>query len=162
MPPTPLSEAAERVNFLLGQTMRRLSSGHGKRLNMPDVTKRQLRLLRLISHSDNCAMKDLAKMADITMPAATGLVDRMVESGLVVRADDPNDRRVVRVRLTRKARSLKDKWRRLRGEKIDRVLSQLTGQDRERFVAAFETIHELMESLEKKDGEGQSAERGGG
>jgi len=141
-----ISEAAERVSLLLGEFQRRIYSGSGKlakHMKMPDVTMRQLKLLRLLGHVEDVTMKDLAKMAGITMPTATGLVDRMVDNGLVVRADDPDDRRVVRIKLTRKAKGLRDRWRRMRGEKLDRVMSQLTAKDRQRFVEAFETINDL-------------------
>ncbi len=92
-----ISEEAERVNILMGQIMRRLFSGTGKKLNMPEVTTRQLKLLRILGHYDNSTMKNLAKLADVTTPTVTGLVDRMVCNGLVVRVDYPSDLRIVLV-----------------------------------------------------------------
>ena len=147
-----LSDHAERVNFLLSQIMRHLFSAPAKKIKMPEVTTGQLRLLRLLKHSDNCTMKELARLAGITMPTATGIVDRMVEGGLVVRVDDPDDRRVVRVKLTRRARGLIEKWRQLRGERIDSILTRLSKTDRARFVEAFETIHAV---LDRKDEHGK-------
>ena len=144
------SEEAERVNILMGQIMRRLFSGTGKKLNMPEVTTQQLRLLRILSHYDNSTMKNLAKLADVTTPTVTGLVDRMVSNGLVERVDDPKDRRIVRVKLTRKAKNLRDRWRKLRGEKIDRVLFHMNEKARKRFVRAFETIHDLLEDTDEE------------
>lgn len=145
-----ISEEAERVNILMGQIMRRLFSGTGKKLNMPEVTTRQLKLLRILGHYDNSTMKNLAKLADVTTPTVTGLVDRMVGNGLVERVDDPSDRRIVRVKLTRKAKNLRDKWRRLRGEKIDRVMLRLSSKDRRKFMQAFETIDGLLEGLDEE------------
>ena len=145
------SEDAERVGFLMGQIMRRLFSGSARKARFPDITTGQLKMLRILGHEDNCTMKELAEMADVTMPTATGLVDRMVGGGLAVRADDPNDRRVVRVKLTAKAKALRERWRRHRVGKIDHVLSGLAAADRRRFVAAFETIHALLEQQDKED-----------
>ena len=143
-----ISEEAERVNILMGQIMRRLFSGTGKKLKMPEVTTQQMKLLRILSHYDNSTMKELARMADVTTPTVTGLVDRMVGNGLAERVDDPSDRRIVRVKLTRKAKNLRDRWRRLRGEKIDRVMARLNSKDRRKFIEAFETIDVLLESLD--------------
>lgn len=151
MPSTDPREQAERVNILLGQVMRRLFWGTGKTLKTPDLTTGQLRVLRILGHYENCTMKDLAKMANVSMPTATGLVDRMVEDGLAVRADDPNDRRVVRVKLTRKAKNIRRKWQQRRREKIDRLLTRLGAKDRSRFVEAVETIHEILERLEEPE-----------
>jgi len=146
-----IGDAAERVNLLMSEIQHRLFAGmtrKPKMSNLPDVTMRQLKLLRLLGQHDSVAMKELARMAGISMPTATGLVDRMVENGLVVRVDDPGDRRVVRVQLTRKAKGLRDRFRRLRGEKIDRVLSQLNNSDRRRLVEAFETIDKILQQVE--------------
>ncbi len=146
-----IGDAAERVNLLMSEIQHRLFSGmtrKPKMSNLPDVTMRQLKLLRLLGQHESVAMKELARLAGISTPTATGLVDRMVENGLVVRVDDPDDRRVVRVQLTRKAKGLRDRFRRLRGEKIDCVLSQLSSADRRRLVDAFETIGEVLQQVE--------------
>lgn len=145
------SEDAERLGFLMGQIMRRLFSGSARKARFQDITTGQLKMLRILGHEDNCTMKELAGMADVTMPTATGLVDRMVESGLAVRSDDPSDRRVVRVKLTAKAKALRTRWRQRRVGKIDQVLSGLAAGDQRRFVAAFETIHALLEQQDKED-----------
>ncbi len=92
----PIGDAAERVHLLVSEIQHRFFSGmthKPKMANLPDVTMRQLRLLRLLGQHESVAMKELARLAGISMPTATGLVDRMVENGFVVRADDPDDRR---------------------------------------------------------------------
>ena len=43
---------------------------------------------------------ELAEQSGVTRAAMTGLVDALVEGGLVVREDDPSDRRTYHVRLT--------------------------------------------------------------
>ncbi len=141
-----ISEQAERISSLLGDIQRRLFSGAHKKLkpHWPDVTMRQVRLLRLLGRHESMTMKEIAQMADISTPTATGLVDRMVENGLVVREGDPHDRRVVRVKLTPKARNLREKFRRMRVEKIDRVLSRLSPADRKKLTDAFETIDQVL------------------
>ena len=150
MPPEPTNQQAERVSFLVGQIMRRLFSGAKERYaHKPDMTTGQLKLLRILGQHDNSPMKELARMADITMPTATGLVGRLVENGFAVRADDPNDRRVVRVKLTRKAKNRRRKWRQMRNERIDAVLDQLPRSDRKRLLESLETVHEILDGWEQ-------------
>jgi DNA-binding MarR family transcriptional regulator len=48
----------------------------------------------------------LAKRLDLSPPAVTALVDRLVEAGLVERGRDPADRRRVQILLTARARAL--------------------------------------------------------
>jgi DNA-binding MarR family transcriptional regulator len=46
-------------------------------------------------------MRDLGRAVVISKSGLTGLVDRMERAGLVERAGDPGDRRIVHVTLTR-------------------------------------------------------------
>ena len=45
-------------------------------------------------------MSRLAATLNVALPSATGIVDRLVERGLVVREEDPQDRRLVLCALT--------------------------------------------------------------
>jgi DNA-binding MarR family transcriptional regulator len=49
-------------------------------------------------------MSDLSRRLIVSNGAITGLVDKLMAGGLVMRQDDPRDRRSVIVRLTRKGR----------------------------------------------------------
>jgi DNA-binding MarR family transcriptional regulator len=48
----------------------------------------------------NPSMKDVADMLRIASPSATVMIDRMVLNGELVRMEDPDDRRVVRIGIT--------------------------------------------------------------
>lgn len=60
-------------------------------------------LLALRGHNDETAptVKDIATALGIASPSAVELIARMVAAGLLRRQDDPSDRRVTRLRLTR-------------------------------------------------------------
>ena len=49
-------------------------------------------------------MSELSRRLIVSNGAITGLVDKLVEAGLVTRREDPKDRRSMIVRLTRKGR----------------------------------------------------------
>ena len=53
---------------------------------------------------DGLTMSELSRRLIVSNGAITGLVDKLVEAGLVTRREDPNDRRSMIVRLTRKGR----------------------------------------------------------
>jgi DNA-binding MarR family transcriptional regulator len=59
-------------------------------------------LLAIRGHSDRLGptISDVAASLFLKHHSAVGLVDRAVEAGLVVRRPDPDDHRVVRLRLT--------------------------------------------------------------
>ena len=72
-----------------------LQTGHGLSLRWYDV------LLQLhAAPGGRLTMRDLGRAVVISKSGLTGLVDRMARAGLVERAGDPDDRRIVHVTLT--------------------------------------------------------------
>jgi DNA-binding MarR family transcriptional regulator len=69
--------------------------------NSRGLTMPQVRLLFLLLERDGLTMSTVADRFGVTQPTMTRLVDRVVQHGLVVRADDPRDRRIVRLFITR-------------------------------------------------------------
>jgi DNA-binding MarR family transcriptional regulator len=71
-----------------------------------DVTMPQLKTIMLLFLNGPMRMSDLAADLGVTMATATGLVDRMVEKGVVIRQDDPDDRRVVMCSLSQTGQAM--------------------------------------------------------
>jgi DNA-binding MarR family transcriptional regulator len=51
-------------------------------------------------------MKEVAESFDITPPSATSLVDTLAKVGFVKRLEDPNDRRIKRIVITKKGENM--------------------------------------------------------
>jgi DNA-binding MarR family transcriptional regulator len=64
-----------------------------------DITMPQLKIMIILFIRGAIRMSDLASGLGITLATATGLIDRLVERGLVTRDSLPDDRRVVLCRL---------------------------------------------------------------
>jgi len=60
-----------------------------------DITMPQTKILLILHVHGPRRMSDLANELDITLPAATSLIDRLVEKHYVIRETQPDDRRVV-------------------------------------------------------------------
>jgi DNA-binding MarR family transcriptional regulator len=60
----------------------------------------------------------------------TGIIDRLTEHGLVERRPDPNDRRALRVSLTQAGQSLLAEIDNLQQERMLRVFSSFSTQER--------------------------------
>ncbi len=74
---------------------------HQTGLSMP-----QIHALMHIYHAGECQLSDIGGLTDSSKPAASQLVDRLVQQGLVERMEDPLDRRIKNLRLTQKGREL--------------------------------------------------------
>jgi len=61
---------------------------------------------QLDRHPEGLKMRDVSRLLMVTGGNVTGLTDRLVEEGLVVRRDDPNDRRAYFISLTPKGKAL--------------------------------------------------------
>jgi DNA-binding MarR family transcriptional regulator len=64
-----------------------------------DLTAGQLRALLLFYTTGPVRMSDIAVTLGVSTATATGVMDRMVERGIVTRESDPGDRRIVLCRM---------------------------------------------------------------
>ena len=82
-----------------------------------DMSTPQFKALILIYEEEGVRMRELARRLGGSFSNATVLVDRLVDRSFVERMADPQDRRVVLVRVTEKGRSLVEQlitaWRTL-------------------------------------------------
>jgi DNA-binding MarR family transcriptional regulator len=80
-----------------------------------DMSTPQFKALLLISEEAGIRMRELARKIGGSFSNATVLVERLVERGLVERLAEPEDRRVVLVRVSEEGRRLIEKlvtsWR---------------------------------------------------
>ena len=65
-----------------------------------DITTSQLKVVLLIFISGHIRMSDIASELGVSLATATGVVDRLVERGMLIREGDAEDRRVVLCRLS--------------------------------------------------------------
>lgn len=59
-----------------------------------------------VFHKGNRAVSDIGDDLGITKAAASQMLDRMVQQGLILRSEDPSDRRVKQIVLTGKGRKV--------------------------------------------------------
>ena len=85
-------------------------------------------------------MGELARRIGITEKTVTGIVDRLEKTGQVSRVRDEEDRRVVRVRLTRAGTVSAKKMEKLVREKMMLILAFLDQGDRQALFRIFEKL----------------------
>jgi len=67
----------------------------------------QIRIIFLTSHSKNgVAVKDIAQKLNVTSGAITQIIDELVKNGFVIRLEDKVDRRVIRIKLSKKTQAI--------------------------------------------------------
>lgn len=94
-----------------------------------DLTLRQIQLLLTIRATPRATGQALAEAQHVSTPTISGLVDRLVTKGLLVREADTADRRRVLLTLSEAGQQVLDDLEGLGNRHRDRVLTRLTTEE---------------------------------
>jgi len=107
-----MSEKREIVGRILshieGAFRQLLPLAHQELLDL-DLTTPQLKVVLLLYLNGAARMSELASALGVTLATATGIMDRLVDRGVVTRENSMEDRRVVVCRLSAKGHELTDR-----------------------------------------------------
>jgi DNA-binding MarR family transcriptional regulator len=109
----------------------------------------QFGLLMQLRYRGNCGVSDISERFEITNPAASQLVDKLVQSNLVERAEDPNDRRAKQIQLSAKGKTMIEKSVGERYRWVDELVSNLNAEERAKVSAALTLLTEAASKLEQ-------------
>lgn len=82
------------------------------------LTVNQLNVLRLVSLNGSHSLKEIAFFSGISLPAASCIVDRLVDMNLVSREENADDRRLLEIEATRKGRELVRRYNELNAREM--------------------------------------------
>lgn len=143
--PSPAPRAANdvdplRVWFRFVRLHRRASSAIAADLRALGLSIPQFDLLSTLTEQEGLSQQELAQRLYVTKGNVSGLLDRMVEAGLVERRVTPDDRRSNALHLTPKGRSLAERGIAAQKAYVGRTLGTLHPRDLadlERLVLAW-------------------------
>jgi len=127
------------LNSLGSTTFRQLLWQKSSQL---DLTYAQSQVLFYVGEHQRCHMGDVAKAFGVTLPAVTHIVDRLEQKAFMVRADDPADRRVYVLELTRKGMTVAQELQALRMRGLERVVAAMSADDRQQVIKGLELLVE--------------------
>jgi DNA-binding MarR family transcriptional regulator len=140
-----MAQLDQHICFLLDVATRRITKFYNRRLRPFGITYNHLFILTCLWEQDGVHVKDLAQQLCLDSSSLTGHLDRMERITLVVRQDDPDDRRAVRVFLTGKAQHLKDQLEPI-GQELKETLQR--GVPPERIQALTAALRNISSRLE--------------
>ena len=98
--------------------------------NAPEDTSFLFRILILLAQSETSpTMSELGASLGVPMSTATRIVDWLVRGGMADRFNDPNDRRVVRVRMRPAGRAMYDMGMTYNKQRIIRLLKDFSPEE---------------------------------
>ena len=108
----------------------------------------QFGILMQLHFRNNCGISDIGDHFDITKAAASQLVDKLVQSGLIRREEDPQDRRAKLLNLTDKGRALIQQNIEERYRWVDQLAENLTAEERAKVAEAMNIMTQAAKELE--------------
>jgi DNA-binding MarR family transcriptional regulator len=117
---------------------------------LPSNFRGQGRIIELIARHEGCTQRELAGLAQIKPGSLTEVLERLERNRYVVRRRDERDRRMIRVYLTEQGRRFHVQLDKHRIAFADRLLSDVTPQEREQFIRV---VAKMQTQLHKYYGE---------
>jgi DNA-binding MarR family transcriptional regulator len=136
-------QCAEQLLEVIPPVMRRIKllmrEGRSEHLSVPEF-----RALGYISRHPQTALSGVAEHAGLSVPAASRLVDALVDKQFVERSVSPTDRRQIALRLTEEGSDLLARTReRTRGE-LAAMLAGLSESERNVILRGLQPLRELF------------------
>jgi len=113
-------------------------------LSMP-----QFSILMQIYQRGNCGISDISDRFEITAAAASQHVENLFQAGLISRAEDPNDRRAKKIRLSEKGKALLERSMSARYDWVDRLAARIDAMDHEKLANALCILTEAARKLDE-------------
>ena len=120
--------------------MHRLVASHAPEFTEVNVTMAQAKVLYVVMAAGELRMSELAARLGIGSSSASELADRLVEMGLLVRSQEPDDRRQVVVSATPSAEALLERFRELNQRQLRELLDQLGAEELEVIERSLEVF----------------------
>lgn len=109
----------------------------------------QLGALLYIHRKGTSGVSEIGESLHVSGAAASQLLDRLVQQGLVARSESPRDRRVKHIVLTEKGQQMMHAINHIHQAWLTHVLNTLTPEEQAQVTATFTLLLEKAQALEE-------------
>lgn len=135
---------------VVGRFRRQLRRSAGRSFEAAQLTESQAELLRLVGRRPGISVSVAAAELGLVANTASTLVSKLAGDDLLVRAVDPADRRVYRLRLTEPAQKMVDASRTARRTVLAEVLDTLDRSDIADLTRGLEVLNEMTRIMQER------------
>jgi DNA-binding MarR family transcriptional regulator len=118
----------------------------------------QMELLVAVEEEPGIGIAAAARVLRLADNSVSGLVNVLVDAGLLARETDPADRRAAKLFLTPAAHDRLTGWRAERAQMVGRALERLGEADRAAVAAALPALRRLLDEVRDEPGSGLGKE----
>ncbi len=117
----------------------------------------QFGILSQLHHRGPCGVSDISERMDISNAAASQLVDKLVQAGLLERTEDLNDRRAKHLTLSAAGHAVIEKGIRERGKWMNELAFRLSEGEQQKVAEALQILIKAAEKLTEQEKENSQA-----
>lgn len=139
-----LSEFADKLNQIVPVIMKEFARRNTNELSKGKITLPQLLTLGFLNEKGDSRMTDLARFMKVSTAAMTGVVDRLVRDAYILRVFDPQDRRIIKVKLTHKGAELIRKINQQRRRMAINIFGRISDSERDDYLRILTRIHDIL------------------
>jgi DNA-binding MarR family transcriptional regulator len=139
-----VEQFADRMSEIMPVIIKEFARRQTDEFYKGKLTFPQFLVLEFLRRSGESKMTTLANFMGVTTPAMTGIVDRLVKYGYVLRIFDPQDRRIIKIKLATKGTELVKKINQQRRQMIIKIFGQLSERDRQDYLRILLQIKDIL------------------
>lgn len=143
-PPSLATMLQEWIELFMRRSMRNFI----RRSKQSGLSMSQIGALFHIQRQHTSGVSGVGDDLGITSAAASQMLERLVQQGLVVRSEDPHDRRAKRLTLTDKGRQMLHESIRARQSWLEELANALDPAEQEQVIAALRVLIAKANQLE--------------
>lgn len=141
----------EHLGFLVHDVARAFTAAYACRMRPMGLTRPQARVIAYVRRYPGITQVELSEYLGVGRMAMTGLIDRMESKAMVERKEDPADRRVKRVYLTRAAKALQPAMEDMARELHASAVSGISARELRSTVATLRRILHNVSAITDAD-----------
>lgn len=142
-----LNGASEELYTLLLCLNRKVFSHDDviKRLSIPPS---HAKVIFHLHHNEESSVSEIAKHLSISKSNMTPIIDKLIQENLVERFNDPNDRRVIRVRVTKKGLNFCAEQKEKAKMQLKEKISSLSSYDLSRIEEITKELNFILSKID--------------
>ena len=108
----------------------------------------QISALMHLAKAGSCGVSAIGEDLGVTSAAASQMLDRLVKNGLIIRGEDPADRRAKRIELTPEGRDMVHELASSRTEWFRTLARDMTPEEKDQVIRGLRLLTEKTMKLE--------------
>ncbi len=109
-----------------------------KKIGASEINLTQFQYISVINQNEALTFTGLAQALNLSKPAVTSIINKLIEQGYAYKCQSASDRRVFHIHLTEAGKQVANAYEEVRREYVDGIYRSLTDSEFDRLLALME------------------------